>query len=73
MGHHTGCRPANLGEVVLEGLALVREQELARKAKQEWLRAEVQKGIDEADRGDLIPMEEVFASLRSELASRASS
>ena len=42
-------------EVVLEGLALVREQELARKARSDWLREEIQKGMDSADRGELIP------------------
>ena len=50
-------------EVVLEGLALVREQELARKARSDWLREEIQKGIDSADRSELIPAEEVFARL----------
>jgi antitoxin ParD1/3/4 len=57
-------------EVVLEGLALVRERELARKAQQLWLKVEIQKGIDEADRGALIPAEEVFAALRAEITSR---
>ena len=46
-------------------------RELARKAAQDWLGAEVQKGIDEADRDELIPAEEVFASLRAEIAARA--
>jgi antitoxin ParD1/3/4 len=50
-------------EVVLEGLALLRERELARKASQDWLRSEIQKGIDSADRGELIPAEEVFERL----------
>ena len=52
-------------EVVLEGLALVRERELLRKADQDWLKAEIQKGIDSADRGELIPADEVFAELRA--------
>lgn len=50
-------------EVVLEGLALVREKELARKARSDWLREEIQKGIDSADRGELIAAEDVFARL----------
>jgi antitoxin ParD1/3/4 len=58
-------------EIVLEGLALVREREIARKAQQEWLKAEIQKGIDEADRGELIPADEVFASLRAEITAKA--
>ena len=52
-------------EVVLEGLALLRERELLRKADQDWLKAEIQKGIDSADRGELIPADEVFAELRA--------
>lgn len=58
-------------EVVLEGLALLRERELARKAAQDWLRTEVQKGIDEADRGEVIAADAVFASLRAEIATKA--
>lgn len=60
-------RFGSAAEVVLEGLALVRERELARKAYNDWLRAEIQKGIDSADRGELIPADEVFASLRTEI------
>ena len=52
-------------EVVLEGLALLRERELLRKADQDWLKVEIQKGIDSADRGELIPADEVFAELRA--------
>lgn len=59
-------------EVVLEGLALVREQELARKARSDWLREEIQKGIDSADRGELIPAEEVFARLDEKYRKAAS-
>ncbi len=64
-------RYGSAAEVVLEGLALVRERELARKAKSDWLKAEIQKGIDSADRGELIPAEEVFDSLRAEIAAKA--
>ena len=60
-------RYGSAAEVVLEGLALVREREMARKAKDDWLKAEIQKGIDSADRGNLIPAEVVFASLRAEI------
>ena len=59
-------------EVVLEGLALVREQELARKARSDWLREEIQKGMDSADRGELIPAEEVFARLEEKYRKAAS-
>lgn len=52
-------------EVVLDALSLLRDRELLRKARQDWLKTEVQKGIDEADRGELIPAEEVFARLEA--------
>jgi antitoxin ParD1/3/4 len=64
-------RYGSAAEVVLEGLALVRERELLRKAGQDWLKREVQIGIDQADRGELIPAEEVFSSLRAELEAKA--
>jgi antitoxin ParD1/3/4 len=54
-------------EVVLEGLALLRERELLRKASQDWMKAEVQKGIDSANRGELRPAEEVFAEIRARI------
>lgn len=58
-------RYGSAAEVILEGLALVRERELLRKAGQDWLKREVQIGIDQADRGELIPAEEVFDRLES--------
>lgn len=58
-------------EVVLEGLALVRERELLRKAGQDWLKAEVQKGIDSADRGELTPADEVFNRLEAKYLAMA--
>jgi len=64
-------RYGSAAEVVLDALSLLRDQELLRKAKQDWLEAEIQKGIDSADRGELIPAEEVFASLRAEIAAKA--
>ena len=58
-------------EVVLDALSLLRDQELLRKAQQDWLKAEIDKGIESADRGELIPADEVFARLRSEIRDRA--
>jgi antitoxin ParD1/3/4 len=58
-------------EVVLDALSLLRDRELLRKAQKDWLKAEIQKGIDSADRGDLIPAKEVFASLRAEIEAKA--
>ncbi len=59
-------------EVVFQGLALVREQELARKARSDWLREEIQKGIDSADCGELIAAEDVFARLEEKYRKAAS-
>ena len=64
-------RYGSAAEVVLEGLALVRERELASKAHDEWLKAQVQKGIDSADRGELIPAEEVFDRLEAKYRAMA--
>lgn len=64
-------RYGSAAEVVLEGLALVRERELARKAHDDWLKAEIQKGIDSADRGELIPAEKVFERLEAKYRAMA--
>lgn len=64
-------RYGSAAEVILEGLALVRERELLRKAGQDWLKREVQIGIDQADRGELIPADEVFQGVRAELHAKA--
>jgi len=58
-------------EVVLDALSLLRDQELLRKAQRDWLKAEIQKGIDSAERGELIPAEEVFAQIRAEIEAKA--
>jgi antitoxin ParD1/3/4 len=58
-------------EVVLGALSLLREQELLRQAQKDWLKAEIQKGIDSADRGELIPAEEVFDRLESKYRAMA--
>ena len=64
-------RYGSAAEVVLDALSLLRDRELHRKAQQAWLKAEIQKGIASADRGELIPAEKVFASLRTEIAAEA--
>ncbi len=58
-------------DVVLEGLALLDEHEQTRRAMDAKLKAAIQVGIDQADRGELIPAEEVFARLRARLVSKA--
>jgi antitoxin ParD1/3/4 len=52
-------------EVVLDALSLLRDQQLLHKARRDWLKAEVQKGIDSAERGELIPAEQVFDRLEA--------
>ena len=64
-------RYGSTAEVILDALSLLRDREFARKAGRDWLRAEIQKGIDSADRGELIPAEDVFSSLRAELQALA--
>ena len=58
-------------EVVLEGLALLRDQELLRKAREADLRAAIQVGIDQANRGETIPAEAVFDRLRAKYQTAA--
>ena len=65
-------RYGSAAEAVLDALSLLRDQELLRKAKRDWLKGEIQKGIDSADRGELIPAEEVFEQLRAEIAAKVS-
>ena len=43
----------------------LRDQELLRKIQRDWLEAEIQRGIDSAERGELIPAEEVFDRLEA--------
>jgi antitoxin ParD1/3/4 len=64
-------RYGSTAEVMLEGLSLLRERELLRKASQDWLKAEVQKGIDSADRGELTPADEVFSEIRAKIDAMA--
>ena len=53
----------NAAEVVLEGLSLLRDRELLRKAREQDLAARIHVAIDQAERGELIPAEEVFEQL----------
>lgn len=55
----------NPADVVLEGLALLQHHELGRRGVEAKLMADIQIGIDEADRGDVIPAEEVFVRLEA--------
>jgi antitoxin ParD1/3/4 len=51
-------------EVVREALRLMEERDRVREMRLEDLRKEIQRGIDQADRGELTPANEVFAELR---------
>jgi antitoxin ParD1/3/4 len=51
-------------EVVREVLRLLHEQDELRKMRREELRREIAKGIEAADRGELVAAEGVFDSLR---------
>jgi len=44
--------------------------EMEQRAYDLWLEAEIQKGIDSADRGELIPADEVFAQIEHRLKSK---
>ena len=51
-------------EVVREALRLLEERDRLREVKLEGLRKEIAIGIEQADRGELTPGEEVFERLR---------
>lgn len=57
----------NAAEVVREGLRLLAQQDALREARLEELRARIRLGVAQANRGELVDGEEVFARLESEL------
>jgi antitoxin ParD1/3/4 len=57
-------------EVVVEALWLLKQQDEFRQMRLEELKREIAKGIDAADRGDVVSGEEVFRKLRDRLAER---
>jgi antitoxin ParD1/3/4 len=60
-------RVASASEVVREGLRLY-ERERRRDATLEWLRDEIAIGVAEADRGEFLDADAVFAELREHSA-----
>ncbi len=60
-------------EVVREALQLLEERDKLREIKLEELRREIQIGIDEADRGELLDGEEVFDRLEEKFKRRMES
>ncbi len=61
---------ASVSEVVRNGLRLLRERELLFDARIRSLRGEIQKGIDQAERGEFQDGEVVMAELRAKLLAR---
>jgi antitoxin ParD1/3/4 len=55
---------SSASEVVREALRLLQERDELRRLRLEELRREIARGIEAADRGDLVPADEVFARLR---------
>jgi len=51
-------------EVIREGLRLVQEQDELRRIKLQMLRQEIAKGIEQLDRGEGIPGDQVFAEIK---------
>jgi antitoxin ParD1/3/4 len=61
---------ATASEVVRDGLRLLREKEQLFEARLQSLRGEIQKGIDQLERGESRDGEVVMAELRAWLRSR---
>ncbi len=59
-------------EVVAQALALLSEREAEEKEKLEWLRREVMKGVEQADRGECTPWDvnEFLAEAHAEYEKR---
>ncbi len=57
-------------EVVREGLRLLEERELARATALKELRAKIRRGVEQADRGELLDGETVFEEIRQLSARR---
>jgi hypothetical protein len=49
---------------LVDQLSAEEQEQLVEKMKLEWLRKEIQKGIDQADRGEMIDGDVVFAELK---------
>jgi antitoxin ParD1/3/4 len=58
-------------EVVREGLRLLQERDQLRRTRLEELRREIARGVEQADRGELIDGEAVFRELRERNAAAA--
>ncbi|MFH1554263.1 MAG: type II toxin-antitoxin system ParD family antitoxin [Pseudomonadota bacterium] len=58
---------ASASEVVRDGLRLLKEKDLVFEARLHALRSEIQKGVDQAEAGDLLDGPAVMAELRKAL------
>jgi antitoxin ParD1/3/4 len=63
---------ASVSEVVRDGLRLLREKDLVLEARLQALRGEIQKGLDQADAGQLLDGPAVMAELRDLIQRRGS-
>ena len=63
---------ASASEVVRDGLRLMREKEQLFEARLQSIRGEIQKGIDQLERGESRDGETVMAELKAKLLSRLS-
>ncbi len=63
---------ASVSEVVRDGLRLMREKERLFEVRLQSLRGDIQKGIDQIERGETRDGETVMAELRAKLLSRLS-
>ncbi len=63
---------ASVSEVVRDGLRLMREKEQLFEARLQSIRGEIQKGIDQLERGESRDGELVMAELKAKLLSRLS-
>jgi antitoxin ParD1/3/4 len=63
-------RYQSASEVIRQGLRLLQEQEMTRQAQLDRLRAQINIGLDQANRGELLDGEEVFDELEKRFAGR---
>ncbi len=61
---------ASVSEVVRDGLRLLREKDLILEARLQALRGEIQKGLDQADAGQLLDGPQVMVELRELIKTR---
>jgi antitoxin ParD1/3/4 len=63
-----GERYKSMSDVVREGLLLLRAREAEQSARYAALKADIQVGLDEVERGELVDGEEAFARVFARIA-----